>query len=237
MRKLTLAASVAFAFAASGAMAQAAGGVAGGGTASAGSQTAQPAPSGTGFTNSTGVGGNSRPSNVTNADPSLSQPAPFAPGGSFSNDSGNSALGQSPGQTSAGTATGNSAPGLDVGSASLGTGTDLGGTTDANAGLGVGGTAGTGMPFGTAAVVPGGAGTDINGQRAGNPSENGGGFAQAQAPATAIATPMLDESVRRAQARMQRDRATGRTPRIIGIAPNTDRDLTDQMPDDRIIRY
>ena len=32
-------------------------------------------------------------------------------------------------------------------------------------------------------------------------------------------------------------RAKGQAPRIIGIAPRTDVDRTDQMPDDPVIRY
>jgi len=38
-------------------------------------------------------------------------------------------------------------------------------------------------------------------------------------------------------ARDARRRAQVNEPRVIGIAPRTDRDLTWQMPDDPIIRY
>jgi hypothetical protein len=55
--------------------------------------------------------------------------------------------------------------------------------------------------------------------------------------AGASATPLLDQATRNEQARELRRRAEGREPRIIGIAPRTDVDRTDQMPDDRIIRY
>lgn len=238
MRDLTLVAAVALALSAPVAAAQSSG--TGGGTGTrinspaSNAPTAPAARGGAGFSNSSGVGGNRLPENRTNVDRSLAQPAPFAPGGAFSNDSGNSALGQSPGQTSAGTATGNSGAGLDVGSATLGTGEALG-TAGIDGNAGVAGTAGSGVPFGTATVVPGAAGTDVNGQRSGNPSGNGAGSMQSST--TIIATPTLDRTVRQAQAREQRRRAAGDEPRIIGIAPNTERDLTDQLPDDRIIRY
>jgi hypothetical protein len=38
-------------------------------------------------------------------------------------------------------------------------------------------------------------------------------------------------------AKEQRRRARGDEPRVYGIAPRTERDLTKQMPDDPIIRY
>ncbi len=50
-------------------------------------------------------------------------------------------------------------------------------------------------------------------------------------------TPLLNETARRAQAREENRRASGREPRVIGIAPRTNADKTDQMPDDRVIRY
>ena len=51
------------------------------------------------------------------------------------------------------------------------------------------------------------------------------------------ATPMFDEVAREGRAKERARKARGEEPRIIGIAPRTDRDLTHQMPDDPIIRY
>ncbi len=70
---------------------------------------------------------------------------------------------------------------------------------------------------------------------AGNPSQQ---TVVIQQPSSArSATPLLDQTTRDAQARETRRRNSKQEPRIIGIAPNTERDLTNQMPDDRIIRY
>jgi hypothetical protein len=179
-------------------------------------------------TTTTVPGGGNEPTNQATVDArstDIGTSSAFARGGPFATDSGNSALGQSPGQTSAGTASGNSAPGIDAGSATLGTDTTLAGTAPGGVAFG------TGAAF--APTVAGG--IDVNGQR-GNPSQNGGGGAVQQST-TVITTPILDQTVRQAQAREQRRRNAGQTPRIIGIAPNTDADLSHQMPDDRIIRY
>jgi len=54
---------------------------------------------------------------------------------------------------------------------------------------------------------------------------------------TAPSTPLFDQAAREGRARDQRRKAQGNEPRVIGIAPRTDRDLTYQMPDDPIIRY
>jgi hypothetical protein len=54
---------------------------------------------------------------------------------------------------------------------------------------------------------------------------------------TAPSTPLFDQAAREGRAREQRRKAQGNEPRVIGIAPRTDRDLTYQMPDDPIIRY
>jgi hypothetical protein len=121
-----------------------------------------------------------------------------------------------------GTAVGNSGTGLGVGSATLGTGNAPTALT----------TNGTGV-IGTDVVsggVYGGGGASI------------GGSAHAIAPSpragAANATPpLLDQATRRAEQRMQRERAAGAAPRIIGIAPRTNVDRTDEMPDDPIIRY
>lgn len=73
---------------------------------------------------------------------------------------------------------------------------------------------------------------------AGNPSQQTLVIQSQPAPeARTLSTPLLDQATREAQARETRRRYAKDEPRIIGIAPNTDRDLTDQMPDDRIIRY
>lgn len=68
-----------------------------------------------------------------------------------------------------------------------------------------------------------------------------GGTAVAIAPTAprvvGSATPLLDQATRRAEQREASRRATGNPPRIIGIAPRTDVDRTDEMPDDPIIRY
>lgn len=50
-------------------------------------------------------------------------------------------------------------------------------------------------------------------------------------------TPLFDEVAREGLAREQRRRARGEEPRVYGIAPRTENDLTWQIPDDRIIRY
>ena len=75
---------------------------------------------------------------------------------------------------------------------------------------------------------------------AGNPSQQNIVIQQQPAPQPEIrtlSTPLLDHTAREAQSRETRRRNAKQEPRIIGIAPNTDRDLTHQMPDDRIIRY
>ena len=64
-------------------------------------------------------------------------------------------------------------------------------------------------------------------------------------PAAAVAVeagvpagePRFDQAAREGRAKEQRRRASGNEPRVYGIAPRTDRDLTWQMPDDPIIRY
>jgi hypothetical protein len=50
-------------------------------------------------------------------------------------------------------------------------------------------------------------------------------------------TPLFELTAREGAAREARRRARGEEPRVYGIAPRTDRDLTHQMPDDPIIRY
>lgn len=156
------------------------------------------------------------------------QSAPFAPGGTFATDNGNPELGTSPGQTSSGTAVGNEPSGLDVGTATL----------DANGNF-------NGVPanaLGAGAVAPVDMIGGVSGGYAGSAAPASGGSAIAIAPGRSLAsggsaTPLLDQATRNAEQRLARERATGRTPRVIGIAPNTDADRSDEMPDDPIIRY
>jgi hypothetical protein len=130
------------------------------------------------------------------------------------------ALGQSPGQTSSGTAAGNSSSGIDAGSQNLGTvnpsGTNLGNTALVP-GVAVGATTG----------VVGTAGVNANGQRVG----------VVVAEEATPPTPLFELTARQGAEREARRRARGEEPRVYGIAPRTDRDLTHQMPDDPIIRY
>ncbi len=177
-------------------------------TSSAFNVQALPPSSGTGTSSS--VGGSGNATNIT-TDPAAAantRPA-FGPGGAFSNDSGNRALGLSPGQTSSGTLAGNSSTGIVNASEPVGSGT-----------------VGTLVPEGNVSIIGGGstgfAGTAVQQQAAPSP--------QAQ-------TPLFDQVAREGLAKGQRRRARGEEPRIIGIAPRTDADLSWQMPDDKIIRY
>ena len=155
--------------------------------------------------------------------------ASFGPNSSFTNDNGNPELGLSPGQTSSGTAAGIAPNGLDVGS-----------TLDTNPGA----TIGLSAPAGTAgAFVPGNVmgGGGFYGGASGGGGTAVGGTAIAVSPraggANGSATPLLDQATRNAEQREAHRRASGNSPRIIGIAPRTDADRTDEMPDDPIIRY
>lgn len=140
----------------------------------------------------------------------------FAPGGPFSNDSGNTALGTSPGQSSSGTLAGNSGQGIGADSSGLGTNR---------------------LP-GVATIVPDGTVSTIGGT-------TGSGMVAPMQPQQAqqvtiagqTQTPLFDQAAREGRAKEASRRARGEEPRIYGIAPNTERDLTWQMPDDRIIRY
>lgn len=167
---------------------------------------------------STNVNGTSN--SATGTDINNSQPR-FGAGSSFSNDSGNSALGTSAGQTSSGTAVGNSGSGLGVGStATLGTGTVPGTTAITN-------------PDGTVSVLPAATVGTSTVATSLPPSAP----AQASPSYTIINTPLLDQAARDGRAKEAARRARGQEPRVYGIAPRTDNDLTWQMPDDRIIRY
>ena len=177
-------------------------------------------------TSSTPSGGSSSAfgTNTTTAVPTNSQPS-FGPGGSFSNDSGNTALGTSTGQTSSGTAAGNSSSGLGAGSATLDPNTV--------------GTLGNGPAVTNAdGTVLGSAGVNVVGERVPAPA-NG---AAAPSPSFSIvnppsSTPIFDQAARDGRAKEQQRKARGQEPRVYGIAPRTENDLTWQMPDDKIIRY
>jgi hypothetical protein len=125
----------------------------------------------------------------------------------------------SPAASSGATASQPFAP--DAGSQNLGTvnpsGTNLG-NTGLVPGVTVGGTTGF---AGTAG------GVNANGER------DGIVVADDATPPT----PLFDLTARQGAEREARRRARGEEPRVYGIAPRTDRDLTHQMPDDPVIRY
>jgi hypothetical protein len=89
---------------------------------------------------------------------------------------------------------------------------------------------GTPVPEGTVSVI--GSGT-TGAQVVGVPSTQ----SQQVIVAPATPTPLFDQAAREGRAKEAARRARGEEPRVYGIAPNTERDLTWQMPDDRIIRY
>ncbi len=99
------------------------------------------------------------------------------------------------------------------------------GTTTTGTETGTGGTLENGIVLGTSGT---------------NPSSQQNVIVQPQQPqqgATVLSTPIFDQAAREGRAREARRRAQGNEPRVVGIAPRTDRDLTWQMPDDPIIRY
>lgn len=168
-------------------------------------------------TPATGAGTTAFGANTTTSIPTNSAPS-FAPGGPFSGDSGNTALGTSPGQTSSGTAAGNSSAGLGAGSATL--------DPAANGAPGAGTIATNGALLGAG----------VNVERVLIPSN------VVNQPASALSvvdtpTPTLDEAAREGRGRENARKARGQEARVYGIAPRTENDLTWQMPDDRIIRY
>lgn len=160
--------------------------------------------------------------NTTASEPTNSQPS-FGPGGSFSNDSGNTALGTSPGQTSSGTAAGNSSAGIGAGSATL----DPASTGSLGAGPAASNPDGTVLGTGVNAV----------GERVPVAGANGTPSGQQSPTISIVNTPTFDQAAREGRAREQARKARGIEPRVYGIAPRTENDLTWQMPDDRIIRY
>lgn len=139
------------------------------------------------------------------------------------------ALGRSPGQTSAGTAAGASSPGIAAGSENLGTVTGEAATTGFASGAVVPGVA---LAGGVGVAADGG--ITANGERVGS---GGAGAATVVAGNAATPTPTFNMVAREGAAREARRRARGEEPRVYGIAPRTERDLTHQMPDDPIIRY
>ena len=154
--------------------------------------------------------------------------ASFGPDSSFVNNP-NPEVGLAPGQTSPGTAVGNEPSGLEGGSTFSPFGTNPNNpNTTAGAGTAAG-AAGTAVPAEVVGAGGGfyGAGTAV------------GGTAVAISPGrpAASGTPLLDQATIEAQRREESRRASGEQPRIIGIAPRTNADRTDEMPDDPIIRY
>jgi hypothetical protein len=133
--------------------------------------------------------------------------------------------------TAASPGTANTAPGtgpdMSSGTTSSATtaGTNTVGVLPGNAGIGV--------------VIP----TDASGtvyDANGNPlSVNNIAPAAASSTSTTtiVSTPLLDKATRDASAREARERRSGQEPRIIGIAPRTNADKVNQMPDDPVIRY
>ena len=127
--------------------------------------------------------------------------------------------------TNAGTAgnitgTSSSATGTDINNSQPHTGTATGTTAITN-------------PDGTVTVLPaaGAAGSVVAFSTPSNAA------APATPSYTIINTPLLDQAAREGRAKEARRRPRGEEPRVYGIAPRTDNDLTWQMPDDRVIRY
>ena len=178
------------------------------------------ASTGTSSSSSNVGSGSAFGTNSTTNVPMNSTPS-FGPGGSFSNDSGNTALGLSPGQTSSGTAAGNSSQGLGAGSATL---------DPSNTGALGSGPAVT-NPDGTTL----GTGVNVVGERV--PVQSGAAVQQQSPSFSIINTPTFDQAAREGRAKEQARKARGIEPRVYGIAPRTENDLTHQMPDDKIIRY
>jgi hypothetical protein len=171
-----------------------------------------------------------------------------------------SALGTSAGQTSAGTAgaqsagagvtgitnpnlglsgtTVTSAQGTIVNANGTNVGTGVNGANALNGGTLTGNVVVPGVGFAGAGFT-GGMG-DVSGVNA-NGERVGSGGADFRAASNVVVaptpTPIFNQAAARGAARDAVRRARGDEPRIIGLAPRTDRDLTHQMPDDPIIRY
>lgn len=158
---------------------------------------------------------------TTNPASTNASQTPFGTDSTFAIDNSNGTTGTLPG-FAAGTGT----AGV-VGSA--GTATGNGTTTGSSAVLpldvtGAGGFIGGGVAYG------GGGGA------AATPAYSAGTSTTVVVPAT-TPTPLLNQVTNTEINREVRERAQGRTPRVIGIAPRTNVDRTNQMPDDPIIRY
>lgn len=87
-----------------------------------------------------------------------------------------------------------------------------------------------------------GSGLNANGERVagngnGNAANNGAALNTLTTGNTVYTLPLYDTVTKAATARELRRRAAKQEPRVIGLAPRTDKDLTYQMPNDRIIRY
>lgn len=153
-------------------------------------------------------------------------------------------LGTSPGQSTLGAAAGNSSAGIvDSGavlSALNAANTGTFGTPNAFApGVVVGGIATSPYLGGAdyAAMADAGGGVNANGERVASIGGMGSGTGGTLATTARTPTPTYDMVTRAAAARDLNRRAKGQAPRIYGIAPRTNNDRTDQMPDDPIIRY
>lgn len=151
--------------------------------------------------------------------------------------------GTAPGQTSSGTAAGNSSAGIVDANAALASGTTLNGTTLNGTtlngyapGVTAGGiTAGSMAGIDYGAMADAGSGVNANGERVA--SLGGAGAPVGTANTARTPTPTFDMAARAGMAKELNRRARGQSPRIYGIAPRTDADRTDQMPDDPVIRY
>jgi len=168
---------------------------------------------------------------TTNPASTNANPDPFGPNSTFVNDNGNPELGQSPGQTSSGTLVGNSSPGIGTGTETLGNPGAIGVPV-----IGANGTA-----VGSSFVAPvdftgGGFAYGMGGGGAATPTYSGGTSTTVAIPAT-TPTPLLNQVTASEINKEARQRAQGREPRVIGIAPRGGVDRTNQMPDDPIIRY
>jgi hypothetical protein len=93
-----------------------------------------------------------------------------------------------------------------------------------------------GIGFGgsTGVIADTGSGVNVNGERIGGAEVRTG---VSTTTAANTPTPNFELTARQGAEREARRRARGEEPRIYGIAPRTERDLTHQMPDDPIIRY
>lgn len=191
-------------------------------TANTTANTTTTAPQG----NSAGTQVTTTVSPTTNDTSGTPSQATFGRDTSFGNDSGNAALGTSPGQTSSGTFAGNSAIGIPASGDTLTPDNGTLGTNGTNNGIATGTIGGVGLVGTTGAVV----------LPSGVPGSSVAVNVNPQTPTVAnrTPTPVFDDAARRGMSQVQRQARSGR---VISQAPRTDNDRTDQMPDDPIIRY